>query len=63
MAKLMYEYEAGSGSDGSNSTFVIDSSLLLETYDEQNYTDVHFYSTNPTYCPIYECDIVTYLDI
>ena len=63
MSKLIYEYEAGSDSGGSNSTWIIDSSSLAQTYDENYYTNMYFYSTNHTNCPIYNCDIVTDLNI
>ena len=59
----MYQFEAGSSINGTNQTFVIDSDDFMETYENLNFTNMYFYSTNPTYCPIFECDIVTYLEV
>jgi hypothetical protein len=58
LSKLTFEYEIGSGIDGSNTTFVIDSVGLLNKTNSLP-ADMYFYSTDQTNCPAYDCDIVT----
>ena len=61
LEKLTYEYEIGSGIDGTNTTFVIDSVGLLNKTNNLP-ADMYFNSTDQTNCPAYDCDIVTYIE-
>ena len=57
MSKLSYEYEIDT------STILIDSNSLPETSEERKFTNMYFYSTNQVHCPIYDCDIITNLEV
>ena len=64
LSKLTYQYEIETSLTGSNNkTIVIDSSDLPETSLGEKFTNLFFYSTNPTHCPVVDCNINTNLNV
>lgn len=61
LQKLSYEYEIGSSMDGSSTSFVIDSAGLLRTSQNVS-SNLYFVSSNQVNCPVFDCDIVSYVN-